>query len=131
MLIIQGKASVREDEDTKIVANEMLFYDDIPQESNQTLWVKVPKNRAVLPSHITDVLAAYKGDTQVMIYNEAQDRKFLAHRSYWVTLSDGLIAALTELLGQGSVKVVSSMECNRFAKACFAVFFCYDIPCIK
>jgi len=106
VIIVQGKVSVREDEDAKIIANDMLLYDDIPQESGaKTLWVKVPKSRPVPPNHITDVLSAYRGDTQVMIFNEAQNRKFLANRSYWVSLSDDLIRALEGLLGNGAVKV--------------------------
>jgi len=108
VIIVQGKVSVREDEDAKIIAQDMLMYDDIPQESGltQTLWVKVSKNRPVPPSHITDVLAAFKGDTQVMIYNEAQNRSFLAHRSYWVRPGDELTRALEDLLGAGAVRVV-------------------------
>ena len=109
VLVVQGKLSIREDEDAKIVANDMLLYDDLPQDNagpSRTLWVKVPKGRAVQPSHITDILATYRGDTQVMIYNEAQGRKFLAHRSYWVNLSDDLTRDLEDLLGAGSVRVV-------------------------
>ncbi|MCL2571857.1 MAG: DNA polymerase III subunit alpha [Defluviitaleaceae bacterium] len=109
VVIIQGKAGVREDEDTKIIANDMLTYDEIPQDNTtvRTLWVKVPKNKPIPPSHITDVLASFKGDTQVMIYNEAQNRSFQAHRSYWVSLSDNLTQALEELLGPGTVKVTA------------------------
>ena len=106
VVIVQGKVSVREDEDSKIIANDMLLYDDIPQDNTgTTLWVKVPKSRPVPPSHITDILSAYRGDTQVMIYNEAQNRKFLANKSYWVSVSDDLIRALEGLLGGGAVKV--------------------------
>jgi len=111
VVIVQGKVSVREDEDAKIIASDMLMYDDIPRDistgSLRTLWVKVPKNRPIPPSQITDVLAAYKGDTQVMIYNEAQNRSFLAQRSYWVTLNEELNNALENLLGTGTVKVVT------------------------
>jgi len=106
VVIIQGKVSAREDEDSKIIANDMLLYDDIPQDNaGKTLWVKVPKSRPVPPNHITDILSAYRGDTQVMIFNEAQNRKFLANKSYWVSLSDDLIRALEGLLGSGAVKV--------------------------
>ena len=109
VIVVQGKISVREDEDAKIIANDMLMYDDIPQDqgSTRTLWVKVPKNRPISPSHITDILAAHKGDTQVMIYNEAQNRSFLAQRSYWVNLNEELSGELEGLLGAEAVKVVS------------------------
>ncbi|MCL2404306.1 MAG: DNA polymerase III subunit alpha [Defluviitaleaceae bacterium] len=106
VVIVQGKVSVREDEDSKIIANDMLLYDDIPQDTAaKTLWVKVPKSRPIPPNHITDILSAYRGDTQVMIFNEAQNRKFLANKSYWVSISDDLVKALEALLGSGSVKI--------------------------
>jgi len=106
VVIVQGKVSVREDEDSKIIANDLLLYDDIPQDNTaKTVWVKVPKSRPIPPNHITDILSAYRGETQVMIYNEAQNRKFLANRSYWVNISDDLIRALEGLLGTGTVKV--------------------------
>jgi len=107
VIIVQGKVSVREDEDAKIIAADLLTYEEIPRETTETrtLWVKVPKNKPIPPSHITDVLATYRGTTQVMIYNEAQNRSFLAHRSYWVTESDDLTRALETLLGIGTVKL--------------------------
>jgi len=100
---------MREDEDAKIIAADLLTYDEVPQENQETrkLWVKVPKNKPIPPSRITDVLAGFKGDTQVMIYNEAQNRSFLADRSYWVSPSDGLTRALEDLLGPGTVKITA------------------------
>jgi len=109
VVIVQGKINVREDEDAKIIANDMLMYDDIPKDQGptRTLWVKVPKGKPISPSHITDILAAHRGDTQVMIYNEAQNRSFLAQRSYWVNLNEELSGELEGLLGAGMIKVVS------------------------
>ncbi|MCL2357733.1 MAG: DNA polymerase III subunit alpha [Defluviitaleaceae bacterium] len=190
VLVIQGRVSAREDEATKLIAQEFLFYDEIPahgagrtpggaQGARQTpgashggegvpskpystsaspgarvgeggipskpdyayatpganrggegvppkphsvsspgsasgsgasprvtFWLKVPKNADVSLKSITDVLAAFPGDTQVMIYNEALGKKFLANSSFWVTPCDALSEAMEALLGAGSVKVV-------------------------
>ena len=118
VLIIQGRVSAREDEATKLIAQEFLFYDEIPavphgmraeqlaKKPKTTFWVKVPKNSAASLKSITDVLAAFPGDTQVMIYNEALNKKFLASDTLWVTPCEGLAAAMQSLLGDETVKLV-------------------------
>jgi len=112
VVIIQGKVNSREDEATKIVAQDILFYDDIPDveksisaPSPQTFWIKVPKTSTAPLKSITDILTAHPGQTQVMIYNEAQNKKFLANKNFWVTISDDLIFKMEGLLGKGMVKV--------------------------
>jgi len=138
VLIIQGRVNAREDEATKIVAQEVLFYDDISESERElkgqegrarkaeqvheeksveksapvsaastkkTFWIKVPKTSTTPLKNITDILTAHHGSTQVMIYNEAQNQKFLANPSFWVTLSDDLTYQMEGLLGRGATKV--------------------------
>jgi DNA polymerase-3 subunit alpha len=119
VLVIQGRVSSREEEATKIVAQDFLFYEEIPQmpkntgvaavstkTSTSTFWLKVPKDRPVELKKITDILSAFPGETQVMIYNEALQKKFLANNMYWVTPCDALTQAMENLLGEGTVKTV-------------------------
>lgn len=127
VLVIQGRISMREEEATKIVAQDFLFYEEMPpvvssanvaKGSNVntvsaaaspppavTFWLKVPKSRSVELKSITDILAAYPGETRVMIYNEAQNKKYLANKGFWVTPCDALTKAMEKLLGEGSVKI--------------------------
>jgi len=110
VLVIQGRVNVREEEATKLVAQEFLFYEEMPQlppstKNREVLWLKVPKDRDIPLKSITDILAMYHGDTEVMIFNEAQNKKYLAKRMYFVTISHALTAAMEGLLGEGMVKV--------------------------
>jgi DNA polymerase-3 subunit alpha len=110
VLVIQGRVSAREEEATKLVAQDFLFYEEMPPvvgapTKKTTFWLKVPKDRDVSLKKITDTLAAFPGETQVMIYNEAQNKKYLANSAFFVTPCDALIVAVEELLGAGTAKI--------------------------
>jgi DNA polymerase-3 subunit alpha len=106
VIVVQGRVSVREDEDAKIIANDVLFYEDIPPKSNRTVWIKIPKNLEVSLASVTDILQSHRGETRVMIYNERLNQKFAAKQAYWVSPSSDLVAGLEGLLGGGAVKIV-------------------------
>ncbi|MCL2197477.1 MAG: DNA polymerase III subunit alpha [Defluviitaleaceae bacterium] len=123
VLVIQGRVSAREEEATKLVAHDFLFYEEMPPvigntrggevppktsttQKLPTFWLKVPKAKTVSLKSITDTLAAFPGETRVMIYNEAMNKKFLANSAFWVTPSGALTAAMENLLGEGTVKLV-------------------------
>ena len=122
VIVVQGKVSFREDEATKITAQDILFYEDVAYEGgnsapsapireeapapSQTFWIKVPKDRPVHLKDVTDILIAHSGETQVMIYNEAHGKKYQAKREFWVTPNHILARELEGLLGTGSVKIV-------------------------
>jgi DNA polymerase-3 subunit alpha len=110
VLIVQGRVSIREDEDAKIIANDLLLYADIPQDAKRnkttrTVWIKIPKELPVKLQGITDILRSYRGSTRVMIYNEKANQKFAANESFWVEPSAPLVADLQSLLGEGTVVI--------------------------
>ncbi|MCL2225892.1 MAG: DNA polymerase III subunit alpha [Defluviitaleaceae bacterium] len=135
VLVIQGRVSAREEEATKLVAQEFLFYEEMPpsggayprtHESSSrvlskpettgaagavppvkktTFWLKVPVGSSVALQEITSALSAHPGDVQVMIYNEEMKKKFLADSRYWVTPSPVLVQAMENLLGEGTAKI--------------------------
>jgi len=122
VIIVQGRVSAREDEATKLVAQDMLFYEDIahsiPEHSaptaprvveaqsfTRTFWVKVPAANQVPLKTITDILSAHHGNTKVIIYNEAQNKKYQVKEEFWVTPTHILSQELEALLGAGSVKI--------------------------
>jgi len=124
VIVVQGKVSMREDEATKINAQDILFYEDVAYEGGdsyqetvsapnyltppppaQTFWIKVPKNSQVQLKSITDILSNHRGQTQVMIYNEAQGKKYQAKQDFWVTPNHILARELEGLLGTGSIKI--------------------------
>jgi DNA polymerase-3 subunit alpha len=112
VLVIQGKVSVREEEDAKIIANEFLFYEDIQHEpqrigsgDSRTVWIKIPKDSVIKPSAITDILQSYRGDTRVYIYNEKLNQKLALKESLWVSPCHTLVNDLENVLGNGAVKI--------------------------
>jgi DNA polymerase-3 subunit alpha len=108
VIIIQGKVSVREEEDAKIIANELLLYNDIPVQNAKTVWIKIPKTMPVQLAAITEILKPHRGDTRVMIYNERLNQKYLANESFWVHPSPQLFGDLETLLGNGAVKLTGT-----------------------
>jgi DNA polymerase-3 subunit alpha len=118
VLVIQGRISAREEENTKLVAQDFLFYEERPpaphdngagqlstKSSKVTFWLKIPAGQTVALSAVTDILSRHPGHTRVMIYNEAQKKKILANAGFWVTPNDSLTREMEALLGAGSVKV--------------------------
>ena len=112
VLIIGGRVNQREDEATKIVAQDILFYEDIPavaqhKASTTTFWIKIPSNRQIELTKVTDTLKKFHGDTKVMIYNESKGEKILANRMFWITPCENLINELEIILGKENAKLVT------------------------
>ena len=123
VLVVQGRVSAREDEATKIVAMDMLFYEDIqvsgdmhnsapqpaqrtaPTQHKQTFWVKIPTGKTIQLSDVTAILSAHHGDTRVMIYNQLLHKKYEARPNFWVTPNHVLVKELEGLLGADTVKI--------------------------
>ena len=123
VIVVQGKVSAREDENTKLVAQDILFYEDVAYSDPTsrhyerseattpaptpppTFWIKVPAAKLVQLKDITDILSVHHGTTQVMIYNEAQNKKYLTRQEFWVTPNHILSQDLERLLGVGCVKL--------------------------
>jgi DNA polymerase-3 subunit alpha len=117
VLVIQGKVSVREEEDAKIIANELLFYEDIPDaadrpvlaDEKRTVWIKIPKDSAIQPQAITDILQNNRGNTRVYIYNERLNQKLALKENLWVNPCHTLVNDLENVLGGGAVKITEKV----------------------
>ncbi|MCL2707911.1 MAG: DNA polymerase III subunit alpha [Defluviitaleaceae bacterium] len=112
VLIVQGRVSVKEDEDAKLVANELMLYEDLPAAAAKTLWIKIPVAQPVELQSVTDILRSYRGETRVMVYNEKMNQRFLANEAFWVHPCKSLMDELESLLGDGSVKMVNAKEAS-------------------
>ncbi|MCL2664636.1 MAG: DNA polymerase III subunit alpha [Defluviitaleaceae bacterium] len=109
VLAVKGRASVKEDEDTKIIASEIYFYEDMADSkrssSPETLWIKIADGVSTETELLTDILMRYKGGTKVIIYNEKTKKRFTLNEAFWVTPGDELRTDLEEVLGEGTVKL--------------------------
>ena len=126
VLVILGRVSAKEDEDAKLIASEVMFYNEMytgsllrdapetikPEKAvnsvtkASTFWIKLPKSSEIKPSNITAILASHSGDVKVMIYDEREDAKYQAPQKYWVSPTKELTKELVDLLGEGTVKIV-------------------------
>ncbi|MCL2399194.1 MAG: DNA polymerase III subunit alpha [Defluviitaleaceae bacterium] len=101
VIIIEGQLSCREDEEAKLIADNIKFYEDLV---SKTFWVKIPKNHFDTLQMVTNILQSHPGNTQVKIYDEGKQKKFVYEKG--VTPSLDLFSRLENLLGSDTVKLV-------------------------
>ncbi|MDR2650630.1 MAG: DNA polymerase III subunit alpha [Clostridiales bacterium] len=102
VVAVTGRASAREDEDAKIVADEIRFFEEINAVPGQTLCLKID-NADI--DRLTGILTAHKGRSPVMIYDESRRKRLRLKEDFWVDLKEPLMNELKDYLGKDSVKV--------------------------
>lgn len=106
VIIVYGKASVSEDQDTKIICEQIKTYQEISgTEINpkKTLWLKISKDSNITPKQILGILSLNKGTTPVIIYDELKKQKLYISENNWININDDLINNLKNLLGNKSI----------------------------
>lgn len=105
-VIITGKASVKEDEATKIICDEIRFLEksSVKDSSGSKLWLKILNGSKISYRDIQNILQNYKGNTQVIIYDEKTGEKLPVNDIYRVNAKDiDLLYKLKNILGDKSV----------------------------
>ncbi|MGE4283624.1 MAG: DNA polymerase III subunit alpha [Clostridia bacterium] len=104
VVTIKGRISVREEEQPKILCEEV-----IPlkiDEDLKKLYIKVAKDTSDTVERLTSVLRFFNGSTPVYVYFEEDKKLSLASRDMWVTLNDHLLDELKSIVGDECIKVV-------------------------
>ncbi|MDR1560718.1 MAG: DNA polymerase III subunit alpha [Clostridiales bacterium] len=102
VVVVTGRASAREDEDGKILANEVRFFEDLAAAPGQTLWLKIVNADM---NRLTGILSEHKGQSPVVIYDEPKRKRLHLKEDLWVDLKAPLMNELKDYLGKDSVKV--------------------------
>jgi DNA polymerase-3 subunit alpha len=120
VVVADGRASVREDEDAKLICNELIFYNDASEAGSgpegRVLWLKVARDR---PRSMDEVMAFVSGNAgsagerirDVYVYFEAEQRmegrlqKVTLTRPSVLAVSDALVKKYEEFFGLGAVVV--------------------------
>lgn len=103
-VIIEGKLSLREDEEPKILCDQVI---PLTSSINRKLYLKIGKNKRIdINRQISPILRKYKGDIPVILYLEASGKQNLANRELWIRQDEELIEELSTLLGKECVKLV-------------------------
>ena len=106
IIVVYGRASVREDEAAKVICNDIIFYDDEATAQSQTLWLRIPADSPRSLSDITALLDSPGGSIPIMVYDEMKNEKLKLNRRFWVQVDESLLTKLGEMLGQENVKLV-------------------------
>lgn len=103
-VIVEGKLSLREDEEPKILCDQVI---PLTSSINRKLYLKIGKNKRIdINRQISPILRKYKGDIPVILYLEASGKQNLANRELWIRQDEELIKELSTLLGKECVKLV-------------------------
>ncbi len=104
VIIVEGKASISEDQNPKIICSDIKSYEMI-QYANKTLWIKLPSNFNITIKDIEKTLLENKGFTPVIVYDEAKKTKFNLNNSHWVNITDNFIKQLECIVGPSCVVI--------------------------
>ncbi len=112
IVLVEGKVSQREDEETKIICQKIRPLTEAVQENTGKLYVKI--NTSTQPDileHIKKILSGYKGQQPVYVVDDSRRttgdkaQVMIADKAMWVNIEDSLIEELGKLLGQDCVAV--------------------------
>ncbi len=112
IVLVEGKVSQREDEETKIICQKIRPLTEAVQENTGKLYVKI--NTSTQPDileHIKKILSGYKGQQPVYVVDDSRRTTgnkaqiMIADKAMWVNIQDSLIEELGKLLGQDCVAV--------------------------
>jgi DNA polymerase-3 subunit alpha len=103
MVLINGRISIKEDEQPKIICDDVKPLKKI---KIQKLYLKIQKEDSMEAS-VESLLKFFNGNTPVCLYNEDNKSVKVLEKDYWVDMNDCLMKELKCRLGEENVKVVS------------------------
>jgi DNA polymerase-3 subunit alpha len=98
-VIIKGKVSLREDEEPKILCDEV---EPLTHRIREKLWLNVKEQKDV--EKIKGILTKYKGNIPVFI--RYANKNLAAQKDLWVNGANELLDELASVLGKENVKIV-------------------------
>jgi len=113
-VIIKGRISAREDEEPKLLAEDIKplkkLDNDKKEDVDKKLYLKIPRDRyEEIVTMLKPILSSTRGQTPVYLclHGGGSDKKNVrvANKELWVEINQDLLMKLYELLGEDSVKV--------------------------
>lgn len=104
IILITGRATLSEDQEPKIICEQVTTYEELIQGS-KTLWLRIPKGNTITPHELMTTLCRHRGQNPVKIYMEETKETLALNDSIRVSINDELIENMKSLLGDKSVIV--------------------------
>ncbi len=104
IVMIKGRISIKEDEQPKIICEEVM---PLKMAHNpQKLYIRVKNEKDTRVDKITSILQFFNGNTPVYVYFEENKKLTMASRELWVSLNDNLLSELKDIVGEDCLKIV-------------------------
>lgn len=100
LIVVKGKISLREDEEPKIICDEIKPLDHV---KNKKLYLNI--NSAGIMVSVKKILTKNPGEIPVFI-KVSNQKIFAAKRNLWVNGNEKMLIELKKILGENNVKVV-------------------------
>lgn len=107
------QVSVERNGKNQLIANKIQMAEKYQTKSNENInknvtgqwFLRLTKNNQTpqIETKLQQILLAHHGDFQVIIYYEAQNRKILLAKEFWVQKNNATLVSLTSLLGRENV----------------------------
>ncbi len=109
IVIINGKISDREDRTVELICESAESVPENVQSHDETrvLYLKIPGINSPQFSAVCDVLANYRGDSDVIMVCEDTKKRIMAPDRLKAEPTDALLAELCKILGENNVKAVT------------------------
>ncbi|MCG8501548.1 MAG: DNA polymerase III subunit alpha [Firmicutes bacterium] len=105
IVVINGRISIREEEQPKILCEEISPLKVVNEKKK--LYIKVKNKEDHMLDEVAPKLRFFNGDTPVYVYFEDTNKLTMASRDMWVSLNELLLSELKHILGEECIKVVS------------------------
>ena len=122
VVVLSGRISVREEEDAKLLCEKAATIQDrlswrsgspvrkpnagAGSGKRPGLYLRIPSRQGKEMEKAQNLLEIFEGTTPVYVFFQDTQKVGLAPRSMWVFPNDVLLGQLTEILGEGNVKLV-------------------------
>ncbi len=102
-VFIEGKVSVEEDRDAKLIANRITTFDEIPK----TIWLRFPNKEAYeqASSKIDSIIAASDGIDEIGVFLTETKQMKKYGKAFSVKADKALLDALSDAFGEENIKV--------------------------
>ncbi len=109
VVIVNGKVSEREDRDAELVCESVEIVPESAQNAVQmaTLYLKIPSVNSPKFNLVCDVLSNHSGDSDVIMVCEDSGKKIMAPDRLKIHPSSEIVEALSKILGENNVKLVT------------------------
>lgn len=103
ILIVEGKVSIREDEEPKYLLEKASLFDIKGTEKKKILYIRMETRNSEALKQSMELLAKYPGTTPVCLYFRDTKERLMAPERLWITLSEEAITEFRQCFGADSV----------------------------